>query len=85
MVSLAAQPANKRTHQTPSIEPIRLRSPMLARNGNAGRVNHVSLDLAAAEPARQPEAVAAGLEGDADAFDRMAGLPCLIAPTVKQG
>jgi hypothetical protein len=60
MVPLTTQPANKRTHQTSSIETIRRRSPMLAGDRNAGWVNHVSFNLVAAEPARQPEAVAHG-------------------------
>src|SRR5262249_61539479 len=84
MVSLATQPANKRPHQTPSIETIGLRAAMLARNWYARRVNDVGFNLVAAQPARQPEAVPASLEGNADALDRMAGLPRLLAPTVKE-
>jgi hypothetical protein len=43
---------------------------MLARDGDARRVNDMSFDAVSPEPARQPEAIAAGFEGDGNARDR---------------
>ena len=47
-------------------------------------MNDVGLDAARSEPARQPEAVPAGLEGHRDAFDLV---PCLLrfhSPSIEQ-
>jgi hypothetical protein len=44
----------------------------------------MSFDAVSPEPARQPEAVAAGLEGDGDACDLSAGLTRLCAPAVEE-
>jgi hypothetical protein len=44
----------------------------------------MSFDAVSPEPARQPEAVAAGFEGDGDACDRAAGLARLCAPAVEE-
>src|SRR5262245_44954141 len=44
----------------------------------------MDLDVARPEPARQPEAVTAGLEGDSDAFDSVAGLLCFLSPSMQQ-
>src|SRR3954453_5763080 len=44
----------------------------------------MSLDAVSPEPARQPEAVAAGLEGDGDAADLPASLTRLCAPAVEE-
>src|SRR5215204_2706333 len=48
------------------------------------RVNDMSLDAVRSEPARQPEAIAAGLKGDGNACDLPAGLARLCAPTVEE-
>src|SRR3984893_542331 len=57
---------------------------MLPRNRNARRVDDVSFDASGPQPARQPEAVAAGFEGDHHACDHASGLYCLITPPVPQ-
>src|ERR1700748_1971265 len=46
--------------------PLGLGPPVLARDCDAGRVNDVALDPTLAQPARQPEPVATGLEGQHD-------------------
>src|SRR6516162_8742970 len=80
MVRLTTQPADKRAHQMLGIKTICRRPPMLARHANTRRVDYVGFDLALAQPARKPEAVAASFVGYADALDRMAGLFRLVAP-----
>jgi hypothetical protein len=48
-------------------------------------VDHVRLYLARLEPARQPEAVAAGLEGKRNPRDSAAGPDRLIPPAMQDG
>ncbi len=69
MIPLAAQPAEKRAFEQLGVETISLRSPMLARHRDTRGVNDVGLNAVRPEPACQPEAVTAGLEGNDNAFD----------------
>src|SRR5437868_924052 len=48
-------------------------------------MDHVRLYPTRLEPARQPEAVAAGFKGNRDPRDRAAGPDRLIAPAMQQG
>jgi hypothetical protein len=57
---------------------------MLARDGDAGRVNDMRFNAVRSKPAHQPEAVAAGLKGDGNAADLSAGLTRLCAPAVEE-
>ena len=57
---------------------------MLAGDRDACRVNDMRLDAVSSEPARQPEAIAAGFEGDGNARDRAAGLAGLLTPAVEE-
>src|SRR5215203_2335631 len=84
MVRLAPQPAEKHALEQGGVEPVSLGAPMLARDGHAGRVNDMRFNAVRSKPARQPEAVAAGLEGDGDACDLSAGLTRLCAPAVEE-
>src|SRR5438046_5023529 len=63
MLHLPPEPAEKGAHQKLGIEPVGLAAAMLARHRNAARVDHIGLDGAPLEPARQPEAVTAGFIG----------------------
>jgi len=47
-------------------------------------VDHIGFDQLGAQPARQPEAVAARLVGDGDPVDRMARLRRFTAPTMQK-
>ena len=47
-------------------------------------MDHVSLDPTRRKPARQPEAVAAGFEGNRNPRDRAAGPDRLILPAMQQ-
>ena len=84
VVRLAAQPAEEGPPEQPGVEPVRLRPPMLARHGDARRVNHVGFDAMRPQPARQPKTIAAGLEGDGHARDRAAGPGRLALPASQQ-
>jgi hypothetical protein len=48
-------------------------------------MHQVRLDATRRKPARQPEAVVAGFEGQANPRNRAAGPDRLVAPTMQQG
>ena len=77
--ALTTQPTQDSAFEQLGVEPVRLGAPVLAGHGNAGRVDHVRLDVMRTKPARQPEPVAAGLEGKYNALDRAASLGRLVA------
>jgi hypothetical protein len=83
MVPLAAQPAEKGALELLCIEPIGLGTPVLARYRDACGMNDMGLDTPRSQPAGQPEAVPAGLEGDGDAGDLVPRL--LRSPRRKNG
>src|SRR5215210_3125036 len=80
VIGFAAQPADEDALEQSRVKAICLGPAMLARDSDAGRVDDVGFDAAGPEPARQPEAVAARLEGDRDAGDRAAFLGGLYTP-----
>src|SRR5882672_11498285 len=82
VMTLAAQPAEKRAFEQLGVEPIGLGAPVLARHRHARCVNDVDLNVACTEPARQPEAVSAGLESDSDVFDPMPCLRRFLSPSM---
>jgi hypothetical protein len=87
VVSLAVQPTKECALQRFGVEPIRLRAPALTRYCNAGRMNDMCLDAPFPQPARQPEAVPAGLVYDRDPRNgsaRCENVPNL-GPTSNQG
>src|SRR5690349_13297696 len=58
---------------------------MFPRYRDTRGMDHVSLDAARLKPARQPEAVAAGFEGNRNPRDRAAGPDRLIPPAMQHG
>ena len=64
------------------IEPIGFSPPVLARNGDARRVNNVSLDITSPQPTRKPKTVAARLKGNRHTRDRVSILCSLVTPAV---
>src|SRR3954467_14021272 len=56
---LAAQPAQEGALEQPGVQAVGLGAPVLPRDRDAGRVDDVGLDAAGAQPAREPEPVAA--------------------------
>jgi hypothetical protein len=84
VVRLAAQPAQESALEQLGVEPICLGAPVLPRNRNARRVDHVCLDPACPQPAGKPEAVATGLECDGRPVDRSSCSGRLILPASEQ-
>jgi len=54
---------------------------VFTRNRDAVRVDDIGLYALRSQPAREPEPIAAGLEGDRDACDLAPGLDRLISMT----
>src|SRR5215831_15717895 len=84
VITLATQPAKKGAFEQLGVEPVSLGAPMLARHRYTRCVNDIGLDTARLEPARQPEAVPAGLEGDRDALDPASCLLRFLSPSMQQ-
>src|SRR5260370_34612970 len=84
VITLAAQPAEKSTFEQLGVETVGLRSPMLARHRHTRGVNDVGLNAARLEPACQPEAVTAGLEGNDNAFDPASCFLRFLPPSMQQ-
>jgi hypothetical protein len=81
---LAPQPAEKGALEQLGVEPVGLGPAVLAGDGDARGVDDMGLDAPGAQPARQPEAVAAGLVGHRDACDRLACLGRLVLPAPQK-
>src|SRR5262245_31356803 len=84
VITLAAQPAEKSTFEQLGVETVGLRSPTLARHRHTRGVNDVGLNAARLEPACQPEAVTAGLEGNDNAFDPASCFLRFLPPSMQQ-
>src|SRR5262249_40608463 len=65
------------------VEPVGLCPAMLPRYRETGGMDHMRLDPTRRKPARQPEAVAAGFEGNRNPGDRAAG-PDRLGPPAMQ-
>src|SRR3954453_17034179 len=84
VVGLTAQPAQESALEQLGVEPIRLGAPVLPRNRNAGRMDHVRLDPTGPQPAGQPEAVATGLECDSNPADGSSCSGRFVLPASEQ-
>jgi hypothetical protein len=84
MAPFSTQPSQKPALQQLGIEPVGFRSAMFPRHRKARGMDHLSLYSARRKPARQPEAVAAGFEGQRNPRDRAAGPDRLIPPAIQQ-
>ncbi len=69
VLMFAAQPTEKGAFEQLSVETVGLGAPVFTRYRYARCVDNVGLDAACPEPARQPETIPAGLEGNCNAFD----------------
>ena len=85
MAPFAAQPPQEPVLQQLGVEPIGLCPAMFPRHGHTRGMDHVRLDPSRLQPARQPEAVAAGFEGQRNPGDYAAGPDRLIPPAMQQG
>src|SRR6476660_6543503 len=84
MAPFSPQPPQEPALQQLGVEPVGFRSAMLPRYRDTRGMDHVRLDSARRKPARQPEAVAAGFEGNRNPRDRAAGPDRLILPAMQQ-
>ena len=84
MAALAAQPAQEHAQQHRRVEAVGLGALPLARHRNGRRMDHVGLDAALLEPARQPEAVPPRLVGHHHPLDRAASALRLAAPALDE-
>src|ERR1700732_1521870 len=66
------------------VQPIGLCPSMFPRNCHTRGMDHARLDPTRLKPAREPEAVAAGFEGQRNPRDLFTGPDCLIAPAMEQ-
>src|SRR6516162_1512407 len=86
MAPFAPQPTQEPPLEQLGVEPIGLGPSMFPRHGHTRGMDHVRLDATRRKPARQPEAVAAGLESQrnprniATGFDRL--IPQAPRPTI---
>src|SRR5580704_6873975 len=85
MAPFSTQPPQEPALQQLGVEPVGFRSAMLPRYRDTRGMDHVSLYSTRLEPARQPEAVAAGFEGQRNPGDRAPGPDRLIPPAMQQG
>src|SRR6201997_4060745 len=84
MAPFSTQPPQEPAFQQLGVEPVSLRSAMLPRDRDTRGMDHVCLYSTRRKPARQPEAVAAGFEGQRNPRDRAAGPDRLIPPAMQQ-
>src|SRR5438105_5574157 len=80
----STQPPQEPALQQVGVEPVGFRSAMLPRYRDTRGMDHVSLDATRRKPARQPEAVAAGFEGNRNPRDGAAGPDRFILPAMQQ-
>src|SRR5215813_12860583 len=84
MAPFPTQPPQEPAFQQLGVEPVGLCPAMLPGDRETRGMDHVRLDATRRKPARQPEAVAAGFEGQRNPGDRAAGPDRLIPPAVQQ-
>src|SRR5437879_2019105 len=84
MARFSTQPPQEPALQQLGVEPVGFRSAMLPRYREARGMDYVSLDATRLKPARQPEAVAAGFEGQRNPRDCAPGPDRLILPALQQ-
>src|SRR5438477_12391579 len=85
MAPFSTQPPQEPALQQLGVEPVGFRSAMLPRYRDTRGVDHVRFYSTCLEPARQPEAVAAGFEGQRNPRDSVAGPDRLIPPAMQHG
>src|SRR5437868_5446179 len=77
------QPPQEPPLQQLGVEPVGLGPAMFPRYGDTRGMDHMRLHPTRPQPARQPEAIAAGFEGQRNPRDLAAGLDRLVAPTMQ--
>src|SRR5205807_4753354 len=83
MASFPTQPPQEPPLEQFGVQPVGLCPAMFPRNRHTRGMDHVRLYPASLEPARQPEAVAAGFEGQRNPRDLFTGPDRLIPPAMQ--
>src|SRR4029077_4095988 len=83
VISLAAQPAEKGALEQLGVETV-AGAPVFTRYRYARCVDNVGLDAACPQPARQPETIPAGLEGNCNAFDLASCFLRFLTPAIEK-
>src|ERR1700726_1185707 len=84
MAPFPTQPPQESPLEQLGVQPIGLRPSMFPRNCHTRGMDYVRLYPTRTQPARQPEAVAAGFEGQRNPRDLFTGPDRLIAPAMQQ-
>src|ERR1700739_1687416 len=83
VIPFAAQPTKKSAFEQLGVETVGLGAPVFTRYRYARCVDDMGLDAARPEPARQPETISAGLEGNCDAFDLASCFLRFLSPSMQ--
>src|SRR5436190_2900004 len=84
MAPFPAQPPQEPALQQLGVEPVGLGPAMLPRYCDTRGMDHVRFDPARIQPPCQPEAIAAGFEGQCNPRDLFTGPDRFIAPAMQQ-
>src|ERR1700674_666520 len=84
VITFAAQPTEKGAFEQLGVETVGLGTPVFTRYRYARCVDNVGLDAACPEPARQPETIPAGLEGNCNAFDLASCFLRFLTPAIEK-
>src|SRR3984893_8614200 len=84
MTPFLTQPPQERPLQQLGVEPVGLGPAMFPRYRDTRGMDHMRLHPTRTQPPRQPEAVAAGFEGQRNPRDLFTSPDCLIAPAKQQ-
>src|SRR5215470_2504713 len=85
MAAFPSQPPQEPPLEQFGVQPIGLGPSMFPRHRHTRGMDHVRFYPSRLQPARQPEAVAAGFEGQRNPGDSAAGPNRLIPPAMQQG
>src|SRR6516164_1439824 len=84
VITFAAQPTEKGAFEQIGVETVGLGAPVFTRYRYTRCVDNVGLDAARPEPARQPETIPAGLEGNCNAFDLASCFLRFLTPAIEK-
>jgi hypothetical protein len=84
MAPFSTQPPQEPALEQLGVQPVGLRPSMFAQYRDTRGMDHVRLHPTRTQPTRQPEAVAAGFEGERNPRDLFTGPDCLIAPAMQR-
>jgi hypothetical protein len=82
MTPFSTQPTQEPALQQLGVEPVGFRPAMPPQYLDTRGMDHVRLKATRLKPARQPQGVAAGFEGNRNPRDRAAGPGCLIPSVI---